>query len=283
MVRTLDAPSIIWDAMSSLLASYGFQSYPIPESDESEEDSSVEDGEPRTMIQLVRGAVGVVPSHAGRSTDCFWGSVEMATTLQQTWDVLEAALKTVEPGHHSLVAWSFGPPVRTAADVQLIIEAARGISPKLRCRQFLVRPLSPGITGVRTPETALINLIGIVKVFRDVAYGDLLSELIKHPLSNSELLSTLEKQVPEGKWSSADCDRESPITQLLTRIYSEYLSRESGHSGDLTLIGFLTQLEERNNLSGLSDQALVARLAADPSVRSLPSHIRKLVARHQQI
>jgi len=272
----------VWDAMISLLDSCGFQSYPIVDSDDSDAEVSAEVSEPLTVIQLVRGSVGVAPSHAGRSTDCFWGSHEMAETLQNIWAFLEIALRKIDSGQLSIVAWCFSPPERDLSEIRRVIQVASELAPNIAFIRFPVRPLSPYLTGVRTPETALINLIGIVKVFEDVAYGDLLSDIQKRPLSNSDLLAEVEKRVPRASWLSAECDRESPIPQLLTRSYSAYLERQSGADKNLTLVSFLHHLEDRNNLVGISDRALASRLAADPALGPLPTQVRKLVDRHQK-
>jgi hypothetical protein len=206
----------------------------------------------------------------------------MAETLQEIWAVLEGGLRKIDPGQLSLVAWCFGPPERTVAEIREVIQAASQLAPKLGGIRFAVRPLSPLLTGVRAPETALINLIGIVKVFEDIAYGDLLSEIQKRPMSNSELIAKLERRVPRAQWLSADCDRESPVPQLLTRTYSTYFEGQAGTDKKFTLISLLEQLENQNNLAGISDRALAARLAADPALGVLPAQVRKMVDRYQK-
>lgn len=282
MQTSINPAQSVWDEMNALLDRHGFQSYPIDDSDDSDSEVSVEGLTPLTIIQLVRGSVGIAPSHAGRSTACFWGSLEMAETLQKIWAVLEDALRKIDAGRLSIVAWCFGPPERGLAEIREVIQVASQLAPNLRAVRFPVRPLSPQLTGVRTPETALINLIGIVRIFEDIAYGDLLSEIQKRPLSNSDLITKLEKRVPKSSWLSADCDRESPIPQLLTRSYSAYVERQSGTDKKLTVVAFLDHLESQNNLAGISDRALAARLAADPDIGVLPSQIRKLIDRHQK-
>jgi hypothetical protein len=145
----------------------------------------------------------------------------------------------------------------------------------------MIRPLSPGITGVKTPETALINLIGIVKVFENLSYGDLLSEILRRPQRNSVLLSELEKRIPRTNWRNADCDRESPIPQLLVRQYAAYLEGDFSADRNSSLVSFLEELEDQNNLAGLSDRALAVRLVGDPTAGPLPAQIKKLYERHQ--
>ena len=281
MTTSVKSVRTVWDEMNALLDSCGFQSYPIDDPDDSDAEVSAEGSNPLTIIQLVRGSVGVAPSHAGRATDCFWGSHEMAETLQEIWTVMEGAQRKIDPGQLSLVAWCFGPPERTVAEIREVIQVASRLAPKLGGIRFAVRSLSPHLTGIRTPETALINLIGIARVFEDIAYGDLLSEIQKLPMSNSELIAKLEKRVPRAKWLSADCDRESPIPQLLTRSYSAYSEGQAGTGKKFTLISFLEQLENQNNLAGISDRALAARLALDPALGVLPAQVRKLVDRYQ--
>lgn len=281
MVRGLDTPPTVWDEMESLLTTHGFQSYPIPDTDDGDTEIGENGPKPRTIIQLVRGAVGVAPNHAGRSTDSFWDSEEMAKTLRKLWDILDRALKTVQPQQHSLVAWCFSSSDRLTEGIRSVINEARKLSPDFRAQRYLVRPLSPGLTGVRTSETALINLIGILKVFESAAYGDLLSQIMRKPQQNSSLLSELEKRIPRAKWQGADCDRDSPIPQLLVRRFSAYLESDSASSKSLTFVSFLEELEDQNNLAGLSDRALAARLAADPLVGPLPAQVKKLFERHQ--
>jgi len=235
-----------------------------------------------TIVQLVRGSIGVLPGHAGRSTSCFWDSTEMGRLLNQIWEVLEAALKILNPGQQSLVAWCFGPPERDTPEIRMLIDEAKKQSPELYTQRFVARPLSPGLTGIRTTETALINLIGIVKVFEDVTYGDLLSGILHGARSNSVLLNDLEQQIPRNQRANADCDRLSPIPQLLVRCYSRFKENESGRNKDLSFVAFLEELETQNNLAGVSDRALAARLAADPAIGTLPSQIKKLPERHQR-
>jgi len=282
MTASVNSAQTVWGEMIALLDSRGFQSYPIADSDDSDAEAFSEVSKPLTIIQLVRGSVGVAPGHAGRSTDCFWGSREMAETLRGIWAVLEDALRKIDSGQQSIVAWCFSPPERGPTEIRKVIQVASELAPNFGVIRFPIRPMSPHLTGVRTPETALINLIGIVKVFEDVAYGDLLSEIQRRPLSNSDLLAELEKRVPRASWLGAECDRESPIPQLLTRSYSAYLERQSGADKNLTLISFLHHLEDRNNLAGISDRALASRLAADPALGALPTQVRKLVDRHQE-
>lgn len=281
MVRTLDSTLLVWDEMKSLLDTHGFQPYPIPDIEDSDTETTVQSVRPRTIIQLVRGAVGVAPSHAGRSTDSFWNSTVMAETLQRLWEGLNEAFKAVYSDQHSFIAWCFGLPERTAEQIQAVIGEAKRQSPAFRAQQFTIRPLSPGLTAVRTPETALINLIGIVRIFENISYGDLLTKIIQIPRRNSVLLGELEKRIPQNKWRQADCDRESPLPQLLVRRYSAYLEGEFSANRDSTLVSFLEELDELNNLAGLSDRALAARLASDPLVGPLPAQIKKLFERHQ--
>jgi len=281
MARSLDTPPTVWDEMESLLTNHGFQSYPVPETDDGDTEVGAESTKPRTIIQLVRGAVGVAPNHAGRSTNSFWSSEEMAKTLQKLWDILEIAFKTVQPQQQSLVAWCFNSSDHLAEEIRSVIKEARKLSPDFRTQRYLIRPLSPGLTGVRTPETALINLIGILKVFENVPYGDLLSEIMRQPRQNSILVNELEKRIPRAKWPSADCDRESPIPQLLVRRFSAYLESDSTSAKSLTFISFLEELEDQNNLAGQSDRALAKRLVADPLVGPMPAQIKKLFERHQ--
>jgi hypothetical protein len=281
MVQIRDASPTVWTELELLLHTYGFQSYPIPDTEDSDSEYTSENLRPRTIIQLVRGAVGVAPSHAGRSTDGFWNSTEMAKTLQKLWDILEKALNIVQPQQHSLVAWCFSPQGRTVQDIRSVIEEAKNQLPAFPAQRFMIRPLSPGITGVKTPETALINLIGIVKVFENLSYGDLLSEILRRPQRNSVLLSELEKRIPRTNWRNADCDRESPIPQLLVRQYAAYLEGDFSADRNSSLVSFLEELEDQNNLAGLSDRALAVRLVGDPTAGPLPAQIKKLYERHQ--
>lgn len=206
----------------------------------------------------------------------------MTKTLNKIWAVLEDALRTIDSGQLSIVAWCFGPPERERAEIRKVIQVASELAPDLRAVRFPVRPLSPHLTGIRTPETALINLIGIVKVFEKIAYGDLLSSIQKDPMSNSVLLSELEQRISVSNWSGADCDRESPIPHLLARSYSAFVDRTSDAEHRPTLVSFLQHLDGRSSLKGSSDRELAERLAADPSVGVLPTQLRNLFDRHQK-
>lgn len=127
----------VWDVMISLLDSCGFQSYPIADSDDSDAEVSAEVSKPLTIIQLVRGSIGVAPSHAGRSTDCFWGAHEMAKTLKKIWAVLEDALRKIDSGQMSIVAWCFSPPERELSEIRKVIQIASELAPDFECINFL--------------------------------------------------------------------------------------------------------------------------------------------------
>jgi hypothetical protein len=61
-----------------------------------------------------------------------------------------------------------------------------------------------------------------------------------------------------------------------------YFEGQAGTDKKFTLISLLEQLENQNNLAGISDRALAARLAADPALGVLPAQVRKMVDRYQK-
>jgi hypothetical protein len=274
--------------MRSALQNRGFEQYRKSTTASEENDDTLE-GETDsangslTIIQLVRSMAGIPSSAIDFPTLAFWDSIDLATYLHRIWSSLDAALKTIDSGAHSIVSWSFYPPAREQRDLLKVIDLASQIAPDLPLRYFTVRPRSPFLLKPKSIESVTFNMIGIVRTHKDLSYGDFLSSLLTPRCSNEQLLGRLDQQIPEQHRLLVQADKETPIPALLTRVYAQMSDDQSTDSRSLSVRDFLKLLESQNNLSGLSDQSLSIRLysALKPlgkdSKTTLPAGLQKLL------
>jgi len=277
----------VWTSMRSALEDRGFEQY--QKSSVGDEDDETPESKwevvtgPLTIIRLVRLMAGIPMSMIDYPTFAFWNSADLKTYLDRIWSPLEAALKSVDPNSHSIVSWGAYPPARDVLQLLEIIERASQIEPDLPVQQFMARPRSLFLIKPKSIESAIFNMIGVVRTLKDLSYGDLLSSLLTPRCANEELLRQLDKQIPEHLRLSVQADRETPIPALLSRIYVQMDDDQVRDSRSLSVQDFFRALETQNNLSGLSDQALSARLLTmlKPSGKDkksqLPSGLQKLV------
>ena len=277
----------VWAFMRSALEDRGFEQYRKStvgqEDDETQESESEVIAGPLTIIQLVRSMAGIPMSMIDYPTFAFWNSNDLATYLDGIWSPLEAALRSVDPNSHSIVSWSSYPPARDVPELLELVKRASQITPDLPVQQFTARPRSPFLVKPKSIESVIFNMIGVVKTHKDLSYGDLLSSLLKPRCANEELLRRLDNQIPEDLRLLVQADRETPIPALLSRVYAQMNDDQLRDSRGLSVQDFLRVFETQNNLAGLSDQALSARLLSPlkPSVKNkkpqLPSGLQKLV------
>lgn len=277
----------VWAFMRSALEDRGFEQYRKStvghEEDETQESESEVIAGPLTIIQLVRSMAQIPMSMIDYPTFAFWNSNDLATYLDGIWSPLEAALKSVDPNSHSIVSWSSYPPARDVSELLELVKLASQITPDFPVQKFTARPRSPFLVKPKSIESVIFNMIGIVKTNKDLSYGDLLSSLLKPRCANEELLRRLDNQIPEHLRLLLQADRETPIPALLSRVYAQMNDDQLRDSRGLSVQDFLRVLETHNNLAGLSDQALSARLLSPlkPSGRNkkpqLPSGLQKLV------
>lgn len=277
----------VWTSMRSALEDRGFEQYQRSsvgdEDDETPESKSEVVIGPLTIIQLVRSMAGIPMSMIDYPTFAFWNSADLATYLNSIWSPLEAALKSVDPNSHSIVSWGSYPPARDVLELLEIVKRASQIEPDLPVQHFTARPRSSFLVKPKSVESVIFNMIGVVRTHKDLSYGDLLSSLLTPRCANEEFLRRLDRQIPEHLRLLVQADRETPIPALLSRIYVQMDDDQVRDSRSLSVQDFFRVLEAQNNLSGLSDQALSARLLTmlKPSGKDkksqLPSGLQKLV------
>jgi hypothetical protein len=277
----------VWAFMRSALEDRGFEQYRKSsvgdEEDETQERKSEVITGPLTIIQLVRSMAGIPMSMIDYPTFAFWNSADLATYLNSIWSPLESALKLIDPNSHSIVSWGSYPPARDVLELLEIVKRASQIEPDLPVQHFTARPRSSFLVRPKSVESVIFNTIGVVRTHKDLSYGDLLSSLLTPRCANEELLRRLDEQIPEHLRLLVQADRETPIPALLSRIYVQIDDDQLRDSRSLSVQDFFRVLEAQNNLSGLSDQALSARLLSmlKPSGKDkkpqLPSGLQKLV------
>lgn len=278
----------VWSAMRSILQSRDFEQYRkstvISSDDEEAQDIETERANGSvTIIQLVRSMAGIPSSMIDYPTLAFWNSSDLTAYLDEIWSPLDAALRSIDPGAHSIVSWSFYPPAREQRDLLKIIDVASRIAPNLPLRQFVARPRSLFLLEPKSIASVTFNMIGVVRTHTDLSYGDFLSSLIRPRCTNEELLRRLDNQIPEQLRPAANADRETPIPALLTRLYIQLTDNQATDSRSLSVQDFLKLLDSQNNLAGLSDQALSLRLysALKPAEKDkkprLPAGLQKLM------
>ncbi len=277
----------VWAFMRSALEDRGFEQYRNStvshEDDETQESESEVIAGPLTIIQLVRSMAGIPMSMIDYPTFAFWNSNDLATYLDRIWSPLEAALRSVDPNSHSIVSWSSYPPARDVPELLELVKRASQITPDLPVQQFTARPRSPFLVKPKSIESVIFNMIGVVKTHKDLSYGDLLSSLLNPRCANEELLRRLDNQIPRHLRLLVQADRETPIPALLSRVYAQMNDDQLRDSRGLSVQDFLRVFEMQNNLAGLSDQALSARLLSPLKASGknkkpqLPSGLQKLV------
>jgi len=287
MTPSTRSETSVWAFMRSTLEDRGFEQYQKSsvgdEEDETQESKSDVIAGPLTVIQLVRSMAGIPMSMIDYPTFAFWNSNDLATYLDRIWRPLEAALKSVDPNSYSIVSWGSYPPARDVLELLEIVKRASQIEPDLPVQQFTARPRSSFLVKPKSVESVIFNMIGVVKTHKDLSYGDLLSSLLTPRCANEELLRRLDRQIPEHLRLLVQADRETPIPALLSRSYVQIADDQLRDSRSLSVQDFLRDLEAQNNLSGLSDKALSARLLSmlKPSGKDkkpqLPSGLQMLV------
>lgn len=253
----------LWDRMEELLDRFGFRQYRVDDDRAMVLTSDTVDESGAggmSILELVRGALGVPREAASFPPYMFWDGLEMVPILDQIWSRLNAALRAEEPSAYEIVAWCYLPSERSVSDLRKVIKRAEQICTGISNRQFTPRPISSNLVGAESVAGAAINLFGIVHTMHQVSYGDLLSSVQDKKRTEIELIGLLESRLSASERLEARCDNLSPIPQLLSRSYFSAAKLATGQSGRLGLYDYIASLEEVNNLAGLSDTALCKRL-----------------------
>lgn len=280
------AITTIWEQMESLLDEHGFRQYRVddlsltdsdPERDDKE--SAVESGQhgPMTILELVRGSLGVRRHAADFPVYMFWRGNAMRELLDHVWGALNEALRQEYPNAREIISWCYLPIQREVDDLRKIVRQAARNTPDLPSKQFVLRPRSSQMVGAESSASAAINLMGIVCTMQDLSYGDVVSSVIGESVDDLALIVALESRLSEDQRRDARCDTATPIPQLMSRLYFYAAKLAASQSERLSLSKYLLALEENNNLAGMSDAALCKRL-----VQSMPTEPGVSVARMPQ-
>lgn len=253
----------VWDRMEELLDRFGFHQYQVDDDravvlTPDTVDESGAGG--MSILELVRGALGVPREAASFPPYMFWDGIEMGPVLNQIWSRLNAALNAEVPSSHEIVAWCYLPSERSVSDLRKVIKRAGQMCTGISNRKFTPRPIGSNLVGAESAAGAAINLFGIVHTMRQVSYGDLLSSVQDKKRTEIELIGLLESRLSANERLEARCDTVSPIPQLLSRSYFSAAKLAASQSSRLGLYDYIASLEEVNNLAGLSDTALCKRL-----------------------
>jgi hypothetical protein len=287
---TTNSPNV-WNQMSLLLKQRGFRPYPVGDTPSSAEDDyesgvDLDSTSPLTILQLVRSTMGIPMSLIDFPSFAFWDASKLQTCLENVWSALDAATSELHPETRSIVAWCYRIPPPTADEVYAIMRLAESKSPDIRAVPTSARPMSIGLIQPKSLQSAVINMIGIIRTTLDVAYGDLLAQIAGRKEGDSQTLSYLDSLLNPAQQKHALADRTSPIPALLTRAFHLATDRADPSNRIKTVAQYLSQLEEHNNLAGLSDQALTRRLiraasdTGDSMAGRLPAQLERLVTKH---
>lgn len=228
-----------------------------------------------TLHSAVRIACDMDP---GDSTFAYWRWRDVTTMLEVIWRALDENAIAVAGHNVPAIVWANSDTVSTG-DVVSLLRTARPVSddgidcvvrrppknPKFSTGGNSSPAKSSLLLGDGTLQTSIAVSIVVLKEIRDVAYGDLLSELSKLNLGNEELLSAIDGWIfaRVGDFREVHEPDSLVVARLIVKAISaesELLERESDRQTSLSVCEFLSLTEENANWSGLSDSVVLDRL-----------------------
>ena len=247
----------IWNEIRALIEKAGFFSGEQAGDRESQDFSARSPLPPLTLFEAVRLGLGVPPPQVGYADVSFWNWRDLRKAWAKVWDILDEEASRIHGSPIKSVAWAF-PKSRTASEIMALIDRAESRSQEPESPLPMLRPTSLEMVNNGQISAAIANTLGVIREGLDAAYCDFLPSLIVQNATDEEFLQRLDEYVAERSLDQTRSDQSTYVPRLLVR--ARFASESQDGAQFRTFVAFLQSLDQANNLSGNSDQALLHRL-----------------------
>ena len=262
-----------WSSLGRLIESRGFSPVVQAEEFQKTRSSSKVSLEPVSLFQAVRLAAGIEMYAVDFADVSFWQWNEVRAFLQSVWSALDEEASIVAGRPIPAVVWGSQQGRRTQEVLGLVEAASRKVKINL-VPQIELRPAAYQVVGMGKIDAALVNTCGVIAANLDLAYGDLLAQIVAQDCTDEQALGFLDVKVINGGLDRSRMDSESLIPRELVRAKS--VTAEKMGVAVLNFTKFLGILNDNSNLENITDEALLARLiriAPEPKSSSLAKRL----------
>jgi len=271
-------PTSTWNEIRELIEKAGF----VPGEQAGNRESQDLPGglslPPLTLFEATRLGLGVPPAQVGYADVSFWNWLDLRKTWGQVWNILDREASRLYGSPIQAVAWAY-PKARTTSEILGLIERAESHAQAPSCPLPMPRPMSAEMVNKGQISAAIANTLGVIRVGLDTEYCDFLPALITQDATDEEFLLRLDRYVEQEEFDQTLSDQFTMVPRLLVR--ARFSSAPQDGAQYRTFVSFLQSLDEANNLSGNSDQALLHRLTriAPEKSKEVTKRINQALAR----
>lgn len=212
--------------------------------------------DPITLFEAVRLTYGFDWKEIEYADVSFWNWRQIRNELQQIWAALDHAASRISGSPAKAVAWSY-PTTRTLEQIVELVQTAASSTPSPRTTTPVRRPEPRLMVNPGKMDAAIVSTYAVLQKNGDYVYSDICSWHLEDMLSDEEYLDALDQRVLAAFADHRHDDTRDLIPRQLVRAK---MALHNSSDQSRTFLDFLRTLDQTNNLSGLSNQALLHRL-----------------------
>jgi hypothetical protein len=209
-----------------------------------------------TLFQAVRFAVGVQSPDLDSADVAFWEWQIMRTQLSQVWEALDTAATKLSGRREQASIWIHRPE-QVGLDILEFVKEASTYAPKLPSLKVNRRPSGFLMVNIGKIDSAIVSTAAVLVNQSMLPYGEILDSLLKRGGTDEELLVFLDTEVERVGADRKACN-QSPIPREIVRAKQKV--RDQMALASMPMTAFLEILNSSNNLTNISDDALLGRL-----------------------
>ena len=209
-----------------------------------------------SLFRAVRQAIGVQPQDADCADVAFWEWREMRQHLLKVWEALDMAATRRSSRREFAAVWVHQPE-QADLGVENFIAEARSYAPEIPSLAVERRPDAFLMVNVGKVDSSIASTIAVVVGNSRIPYGEVLQKLLDVGGVDENLLEYLDNDVQRLGLDRSVCDK-SPLPRELIRAKQKV--RDQLSLSTMSVSAFLQVLDSANNLTNISDAALLDRL-----------------------
>ena len=246
-----------WGRLSSLISERGFvPTELLVDSPTSRVNKRQPTKDPITLFEAVRLAYGFEWKDIEASDVTYWNWRQIRAEMKEIWAALDQASSDFAGRPTKAIPWSYKATCTKDDAIKLVTSAAH-ISPLSTTSTPLRRPESRLMVNPGKMDAAIVNTCAVVRRNSNLEYSDILCVNLNQDLTDEEFLGLLDERVSVHSYDRQLEDNRDLIPRQLVRAK---MAVQASSEEVRTFLDFLRALELSNNISGLSDQALLGRL-----------------------
>jgi len=210
-----------------------------------------------SLFRSVRAAIGVEQQDMDCADVSFWEWREMRALLLRAWGALDAVATRRSGRREQALVW-VRQPEQSGLDLSEFVREARSGEPSLGSLRVHRRPEALLMVNIGKIDAAICSTIAVVVSSSECPYGEILHKMLQMGGTDEELLTFLDSEVDRNGADRGSC-HASAIPRELVRA-KQNVRDQMGFSFASSFVEFLETLDSANNLTNVTDEALLMRL-----------------------